>query len=115
LSCSDDFEIGSSQTYEVFRQAVLEKKQVVCVYGGLPREICPHTLGLTNGHEQALSFQFGQSSSGLPPNGEWRCMKLDGVTGAKLRDGPWHTAPDHSRPQTCVKQIDVEVAFEAAH
>jgi len=105
----------TSQTYLIFREAVLKKKQVTCVYHGLPREICPHTLGYTNGREQALSFQFaGQSSSGLPPSGEWRCMKLDGVTNAVLRDGPWHTAPDHSRPQTCVKQIDVEVAFAVA-
>jgi predicted DNA-binding transcriptional regulator YafY len=105
----------TSQTYQIFRQAVLEKKQVTCTYHDLYREICPHTLGYTNGQEQALSFQFaGQSSKGLPPGGEWRCMKLDEVIGAKLRDGPWHTAPDHSRPQTCVKQIDVEVAFAAA-
>lgn len=105
----------SSAAYQVFRQAILEKKQVVCTYHDLPREICPHTLGYTNGREQALTFQFaGQSSSGLPPQGEWRCMKLDGVKDAVLRNGPWHTAPDHSRPQTCVKQIDVEVAFAAA-
>jgi len=105
----------NSQTYQIFRQAVLEKKQVTCTYHNFPREICPHTLGHTKGHEQALSFQFaGQSSTGLPPGGEWRCMKLDEVTGAKLRDGPWHTSPDHSRPQTCVKEIDVEVAFAVA-
>lgn len=105
----------TSLTYQIFREAVVNRKQVVCFYHGLAREICPHTLGYTNGREQALTFQFaGQSSSGLPPGGEWRCMKLDEVTGAKLRDGPWHTAPDHSRPQTCVKQIDVEVDFAVA-
>lgn len=105
----------SSEAYQVFRQAVVEKKQVVCTYHGLQREVCPHTLGYTNGREQALTFQFaGKSSSGLPPGGEWRCMKLSEVKSAVLRDGPWHTAPDHSRPQTCVKQIDVEVAFAAA-
>jgi hypothetical protein len=99
-----------SNTYEIFRQAIVAKKQVTCTYHGLSREICPHTLGHTDGHEQALSFQFaGQSSKGLPPGGEWRCMKLAGVSNAALRTGEWHTADDHSRPQTCVKQIDIEV------
>src|SRR5260370_10721640 len=102
----------ASTTYQIFRQAILKKQQITCTYNGLYREICPHTLGLTNGHEQALSFQFaGQSSRGLPPNGEWRCMKLDDVVNAKVKDGPWHTRDDHSRPQTCVKQSDVEVVF----
>lgn len=101
----------ASQTYQIFREAVLNKKQVVCVYHGLPREVCPHTLGYTGGHEQALTFQFaGQSSSGLPPGGEWRCMILNEVTHAKIKDGAWHTANTHGRPQTCVKQVDVEVA-----
>jgi predicted DNA-binding transcriptional regulator YafY len=105
----------SSRTYEIFHQAVLNKQQIVCTYHGYRREICPHTLGHTKGAEQALSFQFaGQSKSGLPPEGEWRCMRLAEVYDAQLRDGPWRTAPDHSRPQTCVKQIDVEVAFAVA-
>jgi hypothetical protein len=102
-----------SATYETFRQAILNRQQITCTYNGLYREICPHTLGYSaKGHEQALSFQFaGQSSKGLPPEGEWRCMKLADVTNAVAKKGPWHTADDHSRPQTCVKQIEVEVAF----
>jgi len=102
----------ASQTYQIFREAVQNKKQVACSYRGLLREVCPHTLGYTGGHEQALTFQFaGQSSSGLPPEGEWRCMILDEVKNAKIKDGPWHTANTHGRPQTCVKQVDVEVAY----
>lgn len=101
----------ASQTFSIFREAVLNKKQISCIYRGLPREVCPHTLGYTSGREQALTFQFaGQSSSGLPPDGEWRCMILDEVKDAKIKDGPWHTANAHGRPQPCVKQVDVEVA-----
>ena len=102
----------ASQTYQIFREAVLNKKQVACIYRGLPREVCPHTLGHTRGHEQALTFQFaGQSSSGLPPGGEWRCMVLSEVTDAKIQDGAWYTANTHGRPQTCVKQVDIEVVY----
>jgi predicted DNA-binding transcriptional regulator YafY len=103
--------IRTSQTYQLFRQAILAKKQVVCIYQGLNREICPHTLGHTGGRERALSFQFaGQSSSGLPPGGQWRCMNLDEISHAELKDGAWHTGPAHTRPQTCVKEVDIEVA-----
>jgi hypothetical protein len=101
-----------SHTYQLFRQAIIERKQISCTYNGLPREICPHVVGTTDGREQALSFQFaGKSSQGLPPGGEWRCMKLALVSNAVIKDGAWHTAPNHSRPQTCVKQIDVEVDY----
>jgi hypothetical protein len=102
----------TSGTYQLFRQAILNKQQITCTYKGYQRELCPHTLGTTSGHEQALSFQFaGQSSSGLPPDGEWRCMKLAEVENVSVKNGEWHTAPNHSRPQSCVKEVDVEVTF----
>ena len=97
-----------SQTFDIFRQAVISRSQVLCFYRGYQRECCPHILGYTSGHEQALSFQFaGGSSSDLPIGGQWRCMDLSEVSRAQLRDGPWHTDLRHSRPQSCVKQIDV--------
>ena len=102
----------SDGAYEVFRQAVLSKSQVTCTYHGFHRELCPHVLGTKEGREKVLSFQFaGESSTTLPPEGEWRCMFVDEVMGAEARDGPWHTGQSHTRPQTCVDEIDVEVAY----
>jgi hypothetical protein len=99
-------------SYSVLRQAIIDKKQVTCSYRGLTREVCPHVIGLKRGKKHALVFQFGgQSSSGLPPGGEWRCLDVDSVTGASAQDGPWHTGDSHLQPQTCVDQIDVEVAI----
>lgn len=100
--------------YAVLRDAIVNKKQVTCRYNGLNREICPHVLGTgKDGAEMVLSFQFGgQSSTGLPPGGEWRCMRVDEISDAKSRTGAWHTGDNsHLRPQTCVKDIDVEVNF----
>jgi hypothetical protein len=54
-------------------------------------------------------FQFaGGSRSGLPPGGDWRCMRVADITDASWRAGAWHSRP-HSRPQHCVDEIDVEV------
>jgi hypothetical protein len=99
---------------DLLMQAIEEKKQVVCTYDNYPREMCPHTMGIKNktGLRQVISFQFGGGSSrGLPPGGEWRCMRVDEITNLQLREGPWHTGPNHSRPQTCVDQIEAEVIF----
>ena len=76
-------------------------------------EICPHVIGTgKDGSEMVLSFQFaGQSSKGLPPGGEWRYMRVDEISHVTSHAGAWYTADNHSRPQSCVKNIDVEVSY----
>lgn len=105
----------SHSTYELIKQAILEKKQVVATYGGHVREMCPHVIGKKNGIEQALFFQFGGSSSSkggiTPENGEWRCMPIAGLTDIEMRDGEWHSGESHAKNQTCVDEIDVEVNY----
>ena len=101
-------------TYQIVRDAIINKKQIIGFYDGHPREMCPHVIGSKNGREQALFYQFGGSSkSGLGPPGareNWRCIPIEGLQQVSSRDGAWHTAPNHSRPQTCVDDIDVEVS-----
>jgi hypothetical protein len=98
-----------SPTYRLFRDAIVGRKQVTCHYQGLYRELCPHILGHKHGEETALTCQFaGESASGLPKGGEWRCLVLNQVEGARLRDGPWHTRA-HAGLQSCVAIIDVAV------
>jgi hypothetical protein len=99
-------------SYAVLRQAIVDQKQVCCDYRGFYREVCPHVIGLKRGKNHALVYQFGgQSSSGLPPGGEWRCMDVDDITNAVIRDGPWYTGYRHTTRQTCVDQIDVEITY----
>ena len=31
--------------FELFRLAIAERKQVICIYKGYYREVCPHVLG----------------------------------------------------------------------
>jgi PIN domain nuclease of toxin-antitoxin system len=99
-----------SRVYELFAQAIAEQKQIFCTYERLPRELCPHILGHTKGEEVALTFQFGgQSKSGLPTGGEWRCLSLSKVRNVRFREGPWHAGSRHTRPQPCVEIVDVDV------
>lgn len=118
-------------TYNIIRHAIINRLQVVATYHDYPREMCPHVIGIKRGkpatkgrsgrsgkpatpdQEHALFYQFsGQSERGLQPDGSpanWRCIRIDELSNVSKRPGPWHTAPNHSRPQTCVDVIDVEV------
>ena len=99
-----------SANYELFRQAMAERKQIVCTYGGFRREICPVILGHTKGEEKVLAFQFaGTGSKPLPPGGDWRCLSLGKVTDVVLRDGRWHSGGDHRAAQSCVEVVDFDV------
>jgi len=104
----------ASATYQVVRDAIINKQIITATYNGHTRFMCPHAIGLgPTGREQALFYQFGgTSSSGISPPGSpnnWRCIPIAGLSNVKVSNGPWHTAPNHSRPQTCVRSVDVEV------
>ena len=99
-----------SATYRLFREAILNEKQVTCTYQGYYRELCPLIIGYKKGQERVLAFQFGgQSSSGLAPGGDWKCLQLVQVEDAELRDGPWHEGGLHRKEQTCVEEIDLDI------
>lgn len=105
-----------SSTYRLFEQAMRGRKLVSCVYGGFPRELCPVVLGHSQRQEKVLTYQFGgQSSSGLPREGEWRCLWLAKVSAAQLRDGPWRTGSSHTQPQGCVEVVDLDVNSDSPY
>lgn len=98
--------------YSLVREAIVERKQIVAVYKGHKREMCPHVIGTKKGREQALFFQFaGSSSQGLPPQGEWRCVPIEGLSDISMRKGAWHTSERHRQDQTCVDEVDVEIDY----
>ena len=111
----------SQSTYDLIRQAILEKQQVLATYHEHRRELCPHVLGEKNGKPHALVYQFGGTSRRGPlgPDGSpenWRCMFVDELSDVRLRAGEWHTArptpgaaPEDRTPQTCVETVDVRV------
>ena len=103
------------ETYDLIRRAILNRQHVLATYKGYYREMCPHVLGTKHDRQQGLFYQFaGESSSGLSPAGSlsnWRCIPIGDLREVTIRDGEWYTASNHSRQQTCVDGIDVEVEF----
>jgi hypothetical protein len=100
--------------YRLVRIAVTTRRAVSAVYGGHRRLLCPHRLGRNNaGQLRVLCYQYGgESGSGLEPVGSpanWRCIALEKLrTVTLLEKSVWRTAPNHSRPQTCVPDVDVD-------
>jgi hypothetical protein len=99
-----------SVTYQVVRAAMFEEKQVACTYDGHARKLCPIILGHSDREEKLLAYQVGGSSSkGLPPGGQWKCLFVARMQGARMRDGPWREGNRHSQEQRCVRDVDVDV------
>jgi hypothetical protein len=99
-----------SEAFRLFQRAILERKQITCTYHSAHREICPHILGDSGGVEKALVFQFaGETTTKLPPGGEWRCLQISEAHDIKLRDGPWHSGNGHSATQRCVEDVYIDV------
>jgi hypothetical protein len=99
--------------YRRIRKAVTGRQPVSALYDGYPRQLCPHRLGRNGaGQPRVLCYQYGgESSTPLEPSGSpanWRCMKVEKFSRIRLLDDLWHTAPNHSRPQTCITDVDVD-------
>jgi hypothetical protein len=102
----------TSATYKLFRNAILAEQQVICIYKDHHRELCPHIIGYDkDGEEAVLNWQFAGSTSkgALPPGGQWRCLKIAGVSNVNTRDGAWHTGAYHRSTQVCVAEIDLDI------
>ena len=98
--------------YRIVREAVENRSPMAAVYHRHRRLLCPHRLGRNKeGRLRVLCYQYGgESQTGLMPIGSpanWRCMALDQLSSLELLDSAWRTAPNHSRPASCI--VDAEV------
>lgn len=101
--------------YDIIRKAIQEKKCITCNYNGYIRRMSPHVIGISKkGVEQTLCYQYaGDSSKGLStdPSKNWRCIEVVKISNLIINDDDFESASNHSRPQSCVDDVDVEVSF----
>lgn len=110
---SVDRQQALAEVYRLVRAAVVGKRPVSAIYKARQRLLCPHRLGRNSaGQLRVLCYQYGgESESGLKPVGSpanWRCIVLDQLSRIEVLEGEWRTAPNHSRPSSCVAQADVD-------
>lgn len=101
------------EIYRIVWAAVANKQPIEALYHERPRMFCPHRLGRNRrGQLRVLCYQYGdESESGLEPAGSpanWRCVALEELRKVKLLDHGWWTAPNHSRPSSCVTDTDID-------
>ena len=85
--------------YRTVRQAILDRDIIIGEYAGFESEMSPHVIGLKEGTENALFFQFAEGSkSGLPPGREWRCIHLEDLKAVRAVKGSWRTGKSHTQP-----------------
>jgi len=99
--------------YRLVWLAVANKRSMAATYLDRPRLLCPHRLGRNRaGRLRVLCYQYGgESESGLEPIGSpanWRCIVLEKLRAVELLDDSWKSAPNHSRPATCVVDADID-------
>src|SRR5690242_197721 len=101
----------ASATYNLFLEAMRQRRQIVCVYQGHRRAVCPILLGRTGLEEESLVYQFaGATSDGLvKPGGDWKCLRLADVREIVLREGSWHAGEGHSTRAVCMKMVEYDV------
>jgi len=99
--------------YQLIWAAVASKRPIEAIYKDRPRLFCPHRLGRNrSGELRVLCYQYGgESESGLEAPGSpanWRCTVLEKFSRVRLREDAWRTAPNHSRPASCVIDADID-------
>ena len=105
--------------YRLIWTAIANKRPIEAIYKGRPRLFCPHRLGRNRAGElRVLGYQCGgESESGLQAPGSpanWRCTILEKFSQVRLREDAWHTAPNHSRPASCVIDADIDAEDQPA-
>lgn len=109
-----------SRSKDLLREAIAARLPVYAVYDGRKRWLCPHTLGYKNGKLHLLAYQYAGESSSRPivtpvvpsdgPPSQWRCIVVGELSDlAILEPGPWYTCQRHTRCQTCVDDVIIEV------
>jgi len=101
------------EIYRLVWTAVANKQPIEAKYQDRHRLFCPHRLGRNRaGQFRVLCYQFGgESRSGLDSLGShanWRCVALEKLSRVKLVEDAWRTAPNHSRPASCVFEADID-------
>ena len=105
-----------SPNFLLIKEAMTWKKQCTAMYDWYYREFCPHVLGWSiDRSEMCLIYQFGWKTSTWAilsdTKDNWKCIKIDKLQDIQMRDWIWHTFGNHSKEQTCVKEVDTTIEF----
>jgi hypothetical protein len=97
-------------TDDVLRAAIRDKQCLTGLYDGAVRHFAPHALGATaDGTPAVFVFHYaGETTSGMPTGGEWRCFHLNRLSRLRLNEHRWRSRSNYNlKRQTCLTMIKV--------
>jgi len=104
---------SEEDVYRLIWAAIEHRCPIAAVYKDRHRLLCPHRLGRNRQRQlRVLCYQYGgdsesgRQSAGSPAN--WRCIAVEKLSAVGLLEGSWHTAPNHSRPASCIADADID-------
>ncbi len=95
---------------DVLCAAIQEKQCLTGLYDNVVRHFAPHALGTTaDGTPAVFVFQYaGETTTGMPSGGEWRCFRLDRLSHLRLNEHRWRSRSNYNlKRQTCLAMIRV--------
>jgi hypothetical protein len=103
-------------TDDVLSAAIRDKQCLTGLYDGSVRHFAPHALGSSSaGTPAAFVFQYaGETTTGLPIGGDWRCFDLDRLSHLRRNEHRWRSRSNYSlKRQTCLATIKVGLAISS--
>ena len=108
--------MSSAETYQLVKNAIEGRQQIVAMSGGCLRHLCPHVIGMKYGREQGLFYQFGGKSRSrkIVPNSSrnWRRIALSKLTIIEIRDGEFFPNPSVHLPDASFDEVDIRSRHE---
>jgi hypothetical protein len=104
--------------YQLVWTAVASKRPIEARYQGHPRYFVRTDWGgIGKGKCECCAISTAGkaradfSRRGSPAN--WRCLALEKLSCVRLLEDVWRTAPNHSRPASCLINADIDAEDQA--
>jgi hypothetical protein len=98
------------QVIDLVREAIRDRNPLAGRYHGDDRWLSPSARGRRYGESHLLAFQTaGGSESGLPKEGQWRCLRAEDLESVHPAPGPWRTAENLLAARSGLDGIDLVV------
>jgi hypothetical protein len=96
-------------SYQLIREAILQRRCASALYGGYVRVFCPRTIGKDKrGADVVEAFQYGGGHpGGLSPGGAWCCFHVSGLDWISVNGDDWRHGADNERHRHWVVDIDL--------
>jgi hypothetical protein len=96
-------------TYQIIRQAIMDRQCASALYEDYVRVFCPRTIGKDkSGTAVVTAFQYGGGCpGGLPLGGKWCCFRVSDLDLISITDDAWRIGTSSGRRTSWVTDVDV--------